>query len=126
MTDKSPFDHRPDEALGQALRAALTAGREAAFVRRVMDRSSELFVLRARRGWTEVLAVWARPGLVAAALLLTVTAIWVGVASSGDGGNGTGLGDPIAAVNGQLAVPAVLASPVTPDVDFVLAVALEN
>ena len=56
----TPFDHRPDARLGEALRAALDAGDQAAFVARVL-------AVAARPARTlEVLAAWARRGLVAA------------------------------------------------------------
>ncbi|MFQ6046139.1 MAG: hypothetical protein ACE5PT_07260 [Gemmatimonadales bacterium] len=126
MTGPSPFDHRPDPALGRALRAVLSGGHDVEFTSRVMAASRELFAQPSRGGWAEVLAAWARPGLAAAALLLTATVIWLGVATGGTNGNGAPLGDPLSATNAQLAVPALLASPVTPDVDVVLAVALEN
>src|SRR5207247_1067651 len=56
----TPFDHRPDARLGEALRAALDSGDQAAFVARVLAAA-------ARPARTvDVLAAWARRGLVAA------------------------------------------------------------
>jgi anti-sigma-K factor RskA len=125
MNGPSPFDHTPDPELGAALRAALSPTDDAEFRRRVVAASDSAFAESRRPGWWDVLAAWVWPGLAAALVLVAVTAIWL--RASGAGANGpSGLGDPLAAVNGQLAVPALLASPGMPDVDIVLAVALEN
>ena len=68
-----PFDHRPDPVLGAALRAALEPGDEPAFVTRVMAG-----VESARAPTWEVLAGWARRGLVAAAVAALVAGFVVG------------------------------------------------
>lgn len=125
MNGPSPFDHTQDPELGAALRAALSPADDAEFSRRVVAASDGAFAESLRPGWWEVLAAWAWPGLAAALVLVAVTAVWLGV-GQGSGNGPSGLGDPLAAVNGQLAVPALLASPGMPDVDIVLAVALEN
>src|SRR5437016_4101933 len=64
----TPFDHRPDAALGAALRRALAPGDDAAFVARVLARFEQA------RGptWHGVLARWARAGVGAAALIALV------------------------------------------------------
>jgi len=66
MTDKStPFDHRPDAALGAALRLALEPGNEAAFIARVRAAVDTPLL-----GSWHVLASWARTGIVAASVAL--------------------------------------------------------
>ncbi len=71
-----PFDHRPDPGLGQALRAALDPGDQAAFVARVL-------AVAARPARTlEVLAAWARRGLVAAMAAAAVAGFLVGRGSA--------------------------------------------
>ena len=61
----TPFDHRPDTALGAALRRALASEDQAGFVAQVLAR------LEQARGptWHDVLARWARAGVAAAALI---------------------------------------------------------
>ncbi|UCG86976.1 MAG: hypothetical protein JSW71_00030 [Gemmatimonadota bacterium] len=122
----SPFDHRPDRELGKALRTALSGQDEAAFVKRVMARVSEL-----QEGgsigllWWEVLGAWARPGLAAAALGLVVGAmIWAASLRSGDQ-PATALGDPLQSV-GDTGMPAAfLATTQPPNLDNVLAIGFE-
>lgn len=67
-----PFDHRPDRALGSALRAALAGDGEPAFVARVLAR-----VGRPLAYW-EVLASWSRAGITAAAATGLLASILVG------------------------------------------------
>lgn len=69
----TPFDHRPDPGLGDALRAALESGDQAAFVARVM---AGLDAARAP-SW-EILAGWARRGLAAAAVAALVAGFVLG------------------------------------------------
>lgn len=73
MKDPMPFDHRPDPALGDALRWALDPGDgaegTAAFVARVLARAADV----PAPSWDLVLARWARGG-VAAAILVAVAA----------------------------------------------------
>lgn len=62
MKEKSlSFDHRPDPVLGAALRQALSAEGHSPFVSRVLTALAAPRVLH----W-DVLAAWARPGIVAA------------------------------------------------------------
>lgn len=79
----TPFDHRPDPVLGAALRAALTADGNAAFVAGVLARLHD----RPQEYW-EVLASWARAGItaVAAAALLggLLIGTWTAPASLDD------------------------------------------
>jgi hypothetical protein len=125
MNDQSPFDHKPDAELGAVLRAALSGADDVQFAQRVVAAYDGLFSRHERRGWWNVLAAWAVPGLAAALVLVAATVIWFAI-PSGNGNGLTGLGDPLSAANGQLAVPALLASSTTLDVDMVMAVALEN
>ena len=59
----SEFDHSPDPALGAALRDVLGVDDDPAFVRRVTARLGT-------DTWWQVLGTWARPGMVAALLLV--------------------------------------------------------
>ncbi|HXQ29829.1 MAG TPA: hypothetical protein VN848_11265 [Gemmatimonadales bacterium] len=72
----TPFDHRPDRALGAALRAALTGADEPAFVTRVLAR-----VGRPLPYW-EVLASWSRAGITAAAATGLIATFLVGRAAA--------------------------------------------
>src|SRR5437773_11357787 len=72
----TPFDHRPDTRLGEALRAALDAGDQAAFVARVLAAAAR----PARTGG--VLAAWARRGLAAAMAAAALAAHLVGRGSA--------------------------------------------
>ncbi|PYO35849.1 MAG: hypothetical protein DMD74_06240 [Gemmatimonadetes bacterium] len=68
----TPFDHRPDPRLGEALRAALEPGDQAAFVARVVAAA-------ARPARTlDVLATWARRGLAAAMAAAAIAGFLVG------------------------------------------------
>lgn len=62
MTERdTPFDHRPDPMLGDALRAALAPRGQAEFVARVMAAAQ-----RPADPLMDVLARWARLGIAAA------------------------------------------------------------
>jgi len=76
MKDPLPFDHRPDLALGDALRRALDPGEEghAAFVARVLARAEQVRVL----SWDAVLARWARAGVAAALVVALAAGYFVG------------------------------------------------
>ena len=67
----TPFDHRPDPQLGEALRAALDPGDHAAFVAAVLaaDRPARTM---------DVLATWARRGLAAAMVAAALAGFLVG------------------------------------------------
>jgi len=60
----SDFDHSPDPALGAALREVLGVADDPAFVRRVTAG------LGTSDTWWQVLGTWARPGMVAALVLV--------------------------------------------------------
>lgn len=75
---KSPFDHRQDLELGEALRSTLTGTDEASFVQRVVGRAAE-HQGRVYSGgeWWDVLSAWALPGLSAAGVGVAAAAtIW--------------------------------------------------
>ena len=69
----SPFDNQPDEALGQVLRDELTGAAPEAFLRRL-----RLAVVEAGPGsqW-DILAGWARPRVMAAAIAAALL-LWLG------------------------------------------------
>jgi hypothetical protein len=71
--DTTPFDHRPDPALGSALRDALAAGDDAAFIARVLAQAGR----PAEAHW-DVLASWARIGIAAAAAAALLAGVLVG------------------------------------------------
>lgn len=128
MSDSSPFDHRPDEELGRQLREALTGTDDAAFVRRVMLSAEQVYGEALPGQWWGVLTGWARPGLVAAMLLVAAVAFWAGL-TVGRGESAAALAtlaDPLNSDNAQLAVPALLAERQAPKVDVVLAAAMRD
>lgn len=73
MKTSSPFDHRPDPALGSALREILTPDDHRTFVNRVVRRAQLQFMTgMSPQTWVELLSAWARPGIAAALLLVAV------------------------------------------------------
>lgn len=75
MDHRTPFDHRPDPAIGAALRRALTAPDDPAFVARVLAAASRP---AAARSPLDVLAGWARPGIAAAVVAALVGGFSIG------------------------------------------------
>jgi len=126
MPSTSPFDHEPDTDLGRVLREALTLGDDAAFSRRVAAAAEAVYGERSPGQWWTVLTVWARPGLVAAMLIIAAVAFWAGiwVGQSAGAASAASALDPLRTDSEQLAVPALLAASQAPDVDVVLAAAL--
>lgn len=127
MNPTSPFDHRPDPVLGAALRAALATEDDAAFARRVVHAAEA--DLGGAGLWWQALSAWARPGLVAALLLVAAAGFWAGTAVRGRDTPLSGtpaLGDPLDASDSALAVPVLLAGEQAPEVDLVLGLALER
>jgi hypothetical protein len=124
MSHPSPFDHRPDTELGDALRDLLTPGGEDRFVRGVVAAADHVYGEAVQPQTLSVLVEWARPGLVAAMLLIALAAfslgIWVG--RTGAVAEAT-LGDPLIPVTDQQSVPALMAGEEAPDWDVVLAAA---
>jgi hypothetical protein len=78
MREPLPFDHRPDAALGEALRAALDPGDARPFVARVLARAAEPWAA----SWDAVLARWARAGVAAAVLVALAAGYLVGRAAA--------------------------------------------
>jgi hypothetical protein len=120
----SPFDHRQDRELGDALRTALTGRDEPAFVHAVVASAA----LLQDRGyddadWWEVLSGWARPGLAAAAIgLAAVAALRMGVAGAAPDAVPE-LVDPLQAA---AEIPAAFLAAQAPDLNEVLALELGN
>ncbi|HKI96032.1 MAG TPA: hypothetical protein VJ992_12170 [Gemmatimonadales bacterium] len=117
MSKHNPFDQRPDVVLGQALRDALSAPDDAAFVRRVMARAAEPAAT-----WWDVLGTWARPGLAAALVAAAVVGFWIG---HDQGTHRTAsLDDPLtSAAQAAGAAPVLFDAAGPPTMDVVLAVA---
>jgi hypothetical protein len=131
MPDASPFDHRPDRELGDALRQALSDGNDARFAQRVVAAADQVYGdLGANLQWWSTLTEWARPGLVAAMLVIAIAAfsagLWVGRGSATAANGSAVLGDPLGSDSQQLTVPVLLAGRQVPDVDEVLSVALRR
>lgn len=119
----SPFDHRQDRELGDALRSALSGSDEAAFVRRVVA-AAELQQRQVEDGdWWEILSSWARPGLAAAAVGIVLAALfwWSGAATPAE--TQTALADPLEA---SIEIPAAFLASQAPDLNEVLALELGN
>lgn len=68
----NPFEQERDAALGQALSEALTPAETASFTSRVLASLGS-----ARRNPWDVLASWARPGVAAAVLLVSLLGYWL-------------------------------------------------
>ncbi len=117
MDEHSPFDHRPDPDMGEALRDVLTAPDDAAFVRRVLAR-----VGAPPTSWWEVLDTWARPGIAAAIVLAALMGFLLG-RSVGAGGQSAALDEPIQAVAEGVGVAALFTAARPPDVNAVLTAA---
>ena len=79
MTGHDPFDATPDLALGRLLREHLDAGNDAQFVARVRAALGA----RPDTSW-DVLARWARPGLVAAASIVIGLGLWLAAQNTAD------------------------------------------
>ncbi|MGD2134719.1 MAG: hypothetical protein PVF27_01110 [Gemmatimonadales bacterium] len=124
----SPFDHHPDRELGAALEAALSADDDRAFADRVVAAAERLYGDVAAPWWT-VLTGWARPGLVAALILVATAGFWLGIQARGIAEPGdaiSGLGDPLVAGASAQSVPALLAGTQVPDMEVIMAAALGN
>ena len=78
MKDPLPFDHRPDLALGRALREALDPGDAQVFTARVVALAGQVRVA----SWDAVLARWARAGVAAALVVALAAGYFVGHATA--------------------------------------------
>lgn len=96
----NPFDHAPDEQLGQLLRAGLHVPAHDDFVRRTMA----LLAAEPRRSSWDVLNTWLRPGLAAAAIVALALAMWLRLAPATT--SEASLADAV----GSAGVPSVLVS----------------
>jgi len=120
----SPFDHRQDRQLGDALRAALSGQNEDAFVQSVLANAALNQAGGDENGdWWDILGDWARPGLAVAAIgLAAVTAFWWNGLS--DSSNSVMLlEDPLQA---SAEIPAAFLTTQPPDLNEVLALELGN
>jgi hypothetical protein len=70
----TPFDHRPDPLVGDALRRLLTTTDDAAFAARVLAAAARPVV----RTPVDILAHWARPGIAAAVVAAMIGGLAVG------------------------------------------------
>ena len=98
-------------------------------VDRILDRAEPLLARRRRQpAWWDVLAEWARPGLVAASLFLAllIGAVRMGGAYYGAAPPSAALDEVLTAGTGSAAVPAWLVAANEPDVTAVLETALQN
>jgi len=77
----SPFDSRPDEALGRLLREGFEPPHHGAFVARI----GAAVRADARETIWDVLAAWARPGMAAAAGIALALALWLSQVNSPEG-----------------------------------------
>lgn len=119
----SPFDHRQDRKLGEALRSALSGRNEAEFVSRVVDASVNIqqHQFDEAEDWWEILNVWARPGLAAAALgTIAAAGLWWS-GTRGPAEVPTALTDPLQA---SVEIPAAFLASQAPDLNDVLALDL--
>ena len=119
----SPFDHRQDNELGNALRAALSGRDEAAFVRRVVAAAELQQQQVIDDEWWEILNDWARPGLAAAAIGIVAAALVWWSATGNPTETQTALADPLQA---SVEIPAAFLASQAPDLNEVLALELGN
>ena len=70
----TPFDHRPDPIVGDALRRLLTTADDAGFVARVLAAAAKPAV----RTPVDILAHWARPGIAAAIVAMMIGGLALG------------------------------------------------
>ena len=121
----SPFDHRQDRELGNALRSALSGNDEAGFVQRVVDSAAAIQEQRAEGGdWWEILNSWSKPGLAAAAIGIFAAALfwWAGTQQEVPTSTNA-LADPLQA---SVEIPAAFLANQAPDLNEVLSRELGN
>ena len=118
----SPFDHKPDAVLGEALRVALEPDDHAGFVRRVLAAAEPLLRRDAvPTDWWEILGGWARPGLTAALLLAAWAAFRLKAETPRADQPISALEEGFQSEGGAAAAPVLLASNRPPDLNVVLA-----
>lgn len=126
MSGYSPFDHRPDKALGRALKELLTPDDHRDFVTKIVVRAEREF--RGAPTWAspwEVLSAWTRPGLVAAMIVVVVTLFGLPGRSAADVQEAT-LDDALGRGAESEEQLSILNSLTPPDVNVVLASGIEN
>ncbi len=125
MNERSPFDHRPDPALGRLVREALTATADEAFVARVVAAAP---LGAAETGaWWQVLTGWARPAMVAALLAVAAAlGLWLRGPSGAVERGVAGVDDPLWGAGDPASLPTYFASGEEPDVDVALAMVLDG
>jgi hypothetical protein len=116
MTKQTPFDHRHDPVMGDALRAALSSDDDDVFVRQVLARVGEPVL------WWEVLSGWLRPGLAAALLLTALGGYWLGQAVREVEQPPIALEEGLTADVGNGTMAALISPGGPPDVDVLFAV----
>jgi len=124
---KSPFDHRRDAELGDALREALASDDDLTFVQRVLAKLATVEgPVATGAEWWEILSGWARPGLAVAAVALVAGLVfWMsGVRAQPDTPSPI---DPLLSL-AEAGVPTalLLSTAQPPDLDYVLASGLGN
>lgn len=121
--NRSPFNHRPDRELGKAIGQVLTGKNRRAFVDRVMAEARLRIEQQAESSWWDVLGAWARPGLVAA--LLLIIAVLFGARETASSADDVTLDDAFSRTAEGREETSLLLSPSPPDADVVLAVVYE-
>ena len=125
MNDRSPFDHRPDPALGRLLREALTAEDDETFVQRVVA-AAPLDSVESG-DWWQVLTGWARPAMAAAVLAGALAlGLWLRGPTLTVESALAGVDDPLGGAADPASLPTYFASGQEPDVDVVLAMVLDG
>lgn len=120
IQDPTPFDHRPDPALGAALREALAPGDPPAFVARVVA-ALDAHSSRSRSTLVHHLASWARAGIAATAAAAIIGGLLLGRRAPAP----ASLDDVVVLAAGPTA-QALLEAPAPPDPSFVLVSAEER
>jgi len=124
---KSPFDHRRDAELGDALREALASDDDLTFVQRVLAKLATVEgPVATGAEWWEILSGWARPGLAVAGVALVAGLVfWMsGVRAQPDTPSPVDPLLPLAEAGVPTALLLSTAQP--PDLDYVLASGLGN
>ncbi|HXV86615.1 MAG TPA: hypothetical protein VD793_07940 [Gemmatimonadales bacterium] len=115
MITPSPFDHRPDPEIGDALRELLSSPGDAALVARILGASQPLYG-GALAGWWVVLDRWARPGVAAAGTLVAAATLWMFLASSPVDADVT-IEDAVRLAGEAVAAPVLVAATTEPELE---------
>lgn len=118
----SPFDHQPQRDLGNALREALGPVDDREFIERVLEDIRLVDLRRFRSDWMEVLGMWVRPGLAAAAALVALAlAMTMSMRPVGPGDDAMAMDDAVRAQTLETDTSVLLTAPSPPHVDIILA-----